>query len=131
MKIYFDKNKSKQVLADTGQHIIKTDQPEMAGGHNEAPAPFNLFLASLGTCAGIYIKNFCDQRGIDASEITLDQKVDFHPIKQMINRIRMIINVPADFPEKYDNALIKSAEQCAVKRHLHSDIEMKTRVERN
>ena len=128
MKIYFEK--SKQVLADTGEHIVKTDQPEMAGGDNEAAAPFNLFLASLGTCAGIFIKNFCDQRGIDASEITLDQKVNFHPIKRMIDRIIMKINVPADFPEKYDNALIKSAEQCAVKRHLHSDIEMKTRVVR-
>ncbi len=128
MKIYFEKNK--QVFADTGDFVIKTDQPEKAGGDDEYPAPFKLFLASLGTCAGIYIKNFCDSRNIDASEITIEQKLNYHPEKKIIDEVKMIISVPEDFPEKYDKALVNSAEKCAVKRHLRDDITLKTSVQR-
>jgi hypothetical protein len=35
----------------------------------------------------------------------------------------MKIKVPADFPVQYDEAVIRSASLCAVKRHLHPDIE--------
>ncbi len=128
MKIYFEKNK--QVFADTGDFIIKTDQPENAGGNGEYPAPFKLFLASLGTCAGIYVKNFCDSRDIDASSITIEQKLSYHPEKKIIDEVKMIIRVPEDFPEKYDKAVINSVEKCAVKRHLREDIAVKTSVER-
>ncbi|MDA8242639.1 MAG: osmotically inducible protein OsmC, partial [Elusimicrobia bacterium] len=37
---------------------IATDQPKSSGGDNSAPAPFDLFLASLGTCAGIFVLGF-------------------------------------------------------------------------
>lgn len=126
MKIYF--NKKKQVIAEDGVFSYKTDQPEKAGGDNQYPEPFKMFLASLGTCAGIYIKNFCDERGIDASGITLEQKMKFHPQKKIISEFKFKIQVPSDFPEKYDNALIKSAELCAVKRHLRDDITVKSTV---
>lgn len=128
MKVYFEK--SKQVVADLGDFVVKTDQPVEGGGDNEFPAPFSLFLASLGTCAGIFIKGFCDQRQLDASQITIDQDMAYNPAKGYIDKFQMIINVPAEFPEKYYSALIRSAEQCAVKRHLKDDIELITKVEK-
>lgn len=128
MRIHFEKDK--QVFAEDEQFSYKTDQPERFGGHGEHPEPFKLFLASLGTCAGIYIKNFCDGRGIDASQISIEQKMKFHPVKKIIDEFKFKISVPADFPEKYDNALIKAAELCAVKRHLREDIQVKTTVVR-
>lgn len=111
---------NKQVIAHVGEHKILTDQPVMAGGDNQGPAPFSLFLASIGTCAGIYVKSFCDQRGIPTDGITLTQKHSFNPTSHMIEGIELKINVPSSFPEKYYDALVKVADQCAVKKHLQN-----------
>ena len=128
MKIYF--KKKKQVFAEMGEFTIKTDQAEKSGGDNEFPEPLQMFLASIGTCVGVTVKNFCDQREIDTSQIEIEQKNKFHPEKKIIDEMKIKISVPPDFPEKYENALIKSAESCAVKRHLREDIKVKTSIVR-
>ena len=46
------------------------------------------------------------------------QGIVYNPEKQMIGKIEISINVPPDFPEKYHDALIKSAALCAVKKHM-------------
>ena len=53
-----------RVDAHFGPYTVKTDQPPSGGGQGSAPAPFSLFLASIGTCAGIYVLGFCRQRGL-------------------------------------------------------------------
>ena len=58
-------------------HTIRTDQPIKDGGGNTAPAPFELFLASIGTCAGFYVKSFCDQTEIPSKDIKIIQSVEF------------------------------------------------------
>ncbi len=109
----------KQVLAHMGEHTILTDQPAYGGGNNEGPAPFSLFLASIGTCAGIYVKAFCDQRGIPTDKVKIVQKHKFNELTHMIDDLQLEIQLPADFPEKYRDAVVKAADQCAVKKHLH------------
>jgi putative redox protein len=116
MRVHFPGGK--KVFADYNGFTIETDQPAMGGGDGTAPAPFDLFLASIGTCAGVYILGFCQQRGLPAEGIELSQSLDFDPHSRLISNINIDIKVPADFPEKYHDALIKSAELCAVKRHL-------------
>jgi putative redox protein len=130
MEITITFSGKKQVIAHVGEHKIITDQPLHGGGDNEAPSPFSLFLASIGTCAGIYVKSFCDQRGISSEGITITQKHSFNPATHMIDAINLQVNVPSSFPEKYHDAIIKVAEQCAVKKHLQSppDIRVFTEV---
>jgi putative redox protein len=92
--------------------VIPTNQD------GSAPAPFGLFLASIGTCAGIYVLSFCQQRGLPTDNIRIKQRMDFNPFTRMIDRIELDIQLPPDFPEKYKDAVIRSAELCAVKKHL-------------
>lgn len=108
----------KKVDAEYNGMTIKTDQSVRGGGEGSAPEPFSLFLASIGTCAGIYVKSFCDQRGIPTDNIRLVQKMGFNPETRMIDRIDVDIQLPADFPEKYRDAVVNAADLCAVKRHL-------------
>ena len=128
MDIYFKGNK--QVYADINGFTIKTDQSVNGGGGGEFPEPFTLFLAALGTCAGIYVKGFCDQRGIPTDKIRLSQEQHYKHEKKMIGRVDIQIHVPKDFPEKYEGAVINTASLCAVKRHLKEDIEMNVSVVR-
>jgi ribosomal protein S12 methylthiotransferase accessory factor len=116
LEVFFEDNL--KINAKVGDHIIKTDQPVQSGGENSAPTPFELFLASIGTCSGIFIKHFCANRGIDASGIKLTQSHNFNPLTGLIEAIDIDVHLPEDFPEKYAGAIKKVVDQCAVKRHL-------------
>jgi len=107
-----------RVDAQVGQHVVKTDQPARGGGDDSAPAPFSLFLASIATCAGIYVLGFCKQRGLPTDSIQLVQRIGVDPRTGMVGQVGIDIEVPADFPEKYREALVRAASQCAVKKHL-------------
>jgi ribosomal protein S12 methylthiotransferase accessory factor len=109
-----------RVDAQAGPFTIRTDQPPQAGGEGSAPAPFSLFLASIGTCAGIYVLGFCRQRGLPTDGIEIVQRVEPDRRTGMVGRIHLEIRVPKEFPEKYHDALIRAAAQCAVKKHLET-----------
>ena len=128
MEVYFDGNK--RVNARVNGFTILTDQSVHSGGEGTAPEPFTLFLASLATCAGIYVKSFCDQRGLPGDDITLYQTLEYDQQKRMIGTIKLEIRVPEEFPEKYHDALITTASLCAVKKHLHPDVKFEARVVR-
>ena len=127
--IYFDGNKKVNAVIDG--FTVKTDQPGQSGGDNSAPTPFSLFLASLGTCAGIYLKGFCDQRGIDTTDMRIDMDYKYDHVQKMIVKFIMLIHVPSDFPEQYEAAVIKTASLCAVKRHLNPVIENEITIVRS
>lgn len=116
MKIYFPGGK--RVYAEYGGFTIETDQPVRGGGDGSAPAPFDLFLASIGTCAGIYVLGFCRQRGLPADGIRIVQRPERDPRTGLVGRIGLDIEVPPEFPAKYRDALVRAADQCAVKKHL-------------
>lgn len=98
---------------------VQTDQPVTAGGEGSAPTPFEYFLASLGTCAGIYVLGFCKQRQIDTEGLELTQRMEFSLVeggRKKLEKVFIDIKLPPGFPEKYHNAIIKTAELCTVKK---------------
>ena len=97
---------------------LKTDQPVQGGGTSSAPTPFATFLASIGTCAGIYVLGFCRQRGLPTEGLKLMQRIETDRATGLVGKIALDIQLPPGFPDKYKAAVIKSAEQCAVKKHL-------------
>jgi putative redox protein len=117
MQIYFPGGK--RVYADYGGFTIETDQPERGGGDDSAPAPFDLFLASIGTCAGIYALGFMQQRGIDPAGSRITMRTHFDQAAGLISKIDLELVLPAEFPEKYRAAVINAMNLCAVKKHLH------------
>ena len=99
-------------------HTLQTDQPASGGGEDSAPMPFEAFLASIGTCAGIYILGFCRQRGIPTEGIRIVQRHFSDPQTGMMEKIGLEIQTPPAFPKQYRDALIRSAELCKVKKTL-------------
>jgi putative redox protein len=109
-----------RVEARVGQHTVRTDQPPDSGGEGSAPSPFETFLASIGTCAGIYVLGFCRKRGVPTDGVHLVERIETDPATHMVRTVHLEIHVPAGFPEEYRGALIRSAELCAVKKHLEN-----------
>lgn len=128
IKITFPGNK--KVDAEIGSFTIKTDQSIKDNGDGTAPAPFEYFLASIGTCAGIYVIRFCQVRNLPTEGIELEQKIVYDTVKKRIGKIKIEIKVPPSFPEKYHKALIRAADQCAVKKYMFEppEFEIETKV---
>jgi putative redox protein len=119
MKITFPGGE--KVNAELNGRMIATDQPPGAGGDGSAPTPFEYFLASLGTCAGIYVLSFCRQRQIPTEGLALTQLMTFETAadgKRRLAKVGIEIALPEGFPEKYRNAVIKAAGYCSVKKVL-------------
>jgi putative redox protein len=118
MEIMIDFPGGARVDAHFRGHTLLTDQPVGGGGDDSAPMPFELFLASIGTCAGIYILGFCRQRGLPTDGIRVIQHTLSNPITGMLDKIELEIQVPGSFPRQYHAALIRTAEICKVKKTL-------------
>jgi putative redox protein len=114
MEIVIDFPEGKRVDAHLGSMTVKTDQ------NGVDPTPFTLFLVSIGTCAGIYVLGFCQQRNLPTRGVQLLQRVHRNPVSKMIEKIDLEIQVPPEFPERYYSALVNSANLCAVKKHLEN-----------
>jgi len=114
------------VAARVGAHVVATDQPAAAGGGATAPAPFDLFLASLATCAGFYAVRFCQTRQVDSAGLGLEMETESEG--HGITRIRFHLRLPDGFPERYREAIVRAVDQCAVKRHLDNPPRFETQV---
>jgi putative redox protein len=106
------------VEADLDGHRVQTDQPESAGGAGSAPSPFDLFLASIGTCAGYYALRFCQARGLPAGDLTLKLKAEKDPALKRVTHVIIELELPPDFPPRYREAIVRATDQCTVKKHL-------------
>jgi ribosomal protein S12 methylthiotransferase accessory factor len=129
MEMIIDFPGGARVDAHFGPYTVPTDQPSMGGGTGSAPTPFATFLASIGTCAGIYVLGFCQQRGLPTEGIQIVQRMQSNPFTGMVGQVDLEIQVPPTFPEKYRAAVVRAAELCAVKKHFENPpkIEVSTR----
>jgi ribosomal protein S12 methylthiotransferase accessory factor len=120
----------KRVDALAGQFTLRTDQPREHGGEGSAPEPFTLFLASLGTCAGLYVVGFCQARSIPTDDIRIVERTESDPSTGRLLRLALEVQVPADFPPHYRDAVARAAAACKVKKTLAAppQIEVTTSV---
>lgn len=125
----------RRVDAQVGRHTIHTDQPISNGGQDAAPAPFDVFLASMGACSGIFVQGFCAKRGIPYEDIRIVERPEYGA-DGTLHAVDFDIQLPPGFPEKYREALVRVVEQCSVKRaiqaqptfHVHAIPSEQTRV---
>ncbi len=101
-----------------GNFVIKTDQPVLYGGDGSAPEPFQLFLASIATCAGIYALSFCQSREIKTDSMSLAMECEWDEERKRYQKFSIDLKLPEGFSEKYKKAVIKSMDLCAVKKHM-------------
>jgi len=115
-----------KVEATVKDHTIVTDQPVKKGGEGSAPSPFDLFLASIATCAGIYVYQFCMQRDIPVEDVGLVMRTERNADTRMLDTIGIEVRLPSDFPRKYEAAVLRAVDLCAVKKHLMDPPEIHT-----
>ena len=117
-----------KVEARIGEFIIPTDQPEKAGGDGSAATPFNLFAASIATCAGFFAIKFCRTRDIATDGMKLKMNYDWDKEKKRYAKMTMQLTLPDNFPAKYQTPLLRALDQCLVMEHIHNPPEFETSI---
>lgn len=108
----------KRVDAAFGDRVVMTDQSQAHGGDGTAPEPFELFLASLATCTGIYVLGFCQARNLPTDGIHVEQRATFDETGKVLTNVAIEVHLPPTFPEKYRPAVVAAANSCKVKKVL-------------
>lgn len=124
-----------QVRFPGGKHVdatfdgfsVRTDQSPAHGGEGSAPEPFDLFLASLATCAGAYALGFCQARGLSTEGLSLIQR-DRREADGRLVSVELELTLPPEFPEKYRAAIQRTVEGCKVKKALLAPPELRVTV---
>jgi ribosomal protein S12 methylthiotransferase accessory factor len=109
----------RRIDAQVRSHVVRTDQPRTNGGEDTAPSPFELFLAAIGTCAGIFVQGFCAKRELSTEGIRIVEIPHLDASGTLVG-VDLEIQVPPSFPEKYRDALVRVADQCSVKRAIEA-----------
>lgn len=118
----------KRVDAHFAGFTLRTDQPAPAGGDGTAPSPFDLFLASIASCAGFYAKSYCDTRGIACDGLGLEMRIVRDEGAKLVSRLELEIRLPQGFPERHREGIVRAAGLCAVKKHLEHPPEIEIRT---
>ena len=97
---------------------MRTDQPVDDGGENSAPAPFDYFLISIGTCVGHYVRKFMEQREMPTDQVRVELSTTKDPERKMHGEVAIKLVLPDSFPRKYERAIVKAVDACSVKKHI-------------
>jgi len=108
----------KRVNANYDGRTVETDQSVKNGGEGSAPEPFDLFFVSMATCVGIYVLEFCNSRKLNTEGLGVNLKAERDPEKKLFTPIRIEVALPKEFPEKYQKAILRTANLCTVKKHI-------------
>ena len=99
-------------------HSIHTDQPIAAGGEDSAMSPFDVFFASIATCMGFYALRFCQERSLPTEGLGLILEPIRDEQGKRVSVVRVSLELPFGFPEKYRAAIERAVDHCAVKKHI-------------
>jgi len=99
-------------------HTVRTDQPLSGGGTGTAMSPFDLFLASIGTCMGFYALRFCQERNLSTEGLGLTLEPLREGDGKRMTALRIAVELPSGFPEKYRGAIERAIDHCAVKNQI-------------
>lgn len=120
MKIRFEDKE--RVIANFMGHDVVSDVPVAMGGEDAGLNPFHLFLASIGNCAGVFMKMFYRNHNIPLDGASLEQEFEFHE-NGMLKKVVVNVNPGPAFPREKQAALLAMIRNCKVKKHLDPGIE--------
>jgi putative redox protein len=97
-----------------GDHSVLIDVPESMGGDDRAPQPPQLFIASLGSCIGAFVAQYCEKNGIDDEGMVVDISFDKADDPTRLVNLRATVKLPNGDCGARVRAIERVAQHCPV-----------------
>ncbi|MBI5359313.1 MAG: OsmC family protein [Planctomycetes bacterium] len=95
-------------------HKVVVDQPVEGGGTDEGPTPPEYFVASLGSCVGVYAVAYCERHNVDVTGMTIGVKWEKSASPARVSKIDVSINIPKGVPEELRERVLAAANHCLI-----------------
>ena len=122
---------------EIGPHRLAGDEPVAFGGTDTGPSPYDLLLASLGTCTSMTISFYARRRGWPLESVTVSlHHSKIHAIdcaecetkEGKIDRIEREIHLAGSLTDEQRSKLMEIADRCPIHQTLTSEINIRSRA---
>lgn len=97
-----------------GKHSVTIDVPAAMGGSDRGPTPPQVFIASLGSCIGAFVAQYCEKNGIDATDMTVDLNFEKAADPTRLVNLSAAVKLPNGDCGKRVKAIERVASHCPV-----------------
>lgn len=118
-----------------GDHQLVADEPAAVGGADSGATPYDLLLASLGSCTAITVRMYAERKGWPLRHITVRLRhrrihatdcLDCETRIGELDHIERELQFDGELTDEQRARLLNIAEHCPVHRLLHSEVHIST-----
>lgn len=119
----------------TPYHHLIADEPIEVGGANLGPTPYDLLMASLGTCTAMTLKMYAERKKWALKEVSVylnHDKVHLEDSKApeesgtKVSQFTRIIQLEGELDEEQRHRLLEISNRCPVHKTLQEEIKIQT-----